>query len=385
LKRISSFLNSLRNDRCALILCIMCTALFLLLMCLLSLAIIQSDDYFYAHCWRGGLLNFIKFTGEHFMTFNGRAAVHVVVQSVLSMPTFVYPLVASAILLASAILSALLFLPSPREKKELAFFVALFYILIMLSGRDTIKEALMWKSAFFNYVMPSVFLLSSLLCFKKHYVLSLFFALLSGASTEQWGIASVVFFTLIAISDRNDKKRILHVPLAIFGSATVFLSPATQLRVETSGRFSPEGLYNGYLSLSRVFVNKDAAFMIMLFFIAVTIPFALREKKLRFLLFGAAPAALIMLSPFVPTAPAAFLSFLIYMAIVVFVFWSTDFKLLSFSSAAAFFAVIAVIPTGTYENRITFPVLFFLIVSIVLLCCRFSFSCRHTPAFIATS
>ncbi len=369
----------------------MCAALFLLFACLFSLAILQSDDYYYAKFWRGGLLEFLKLTKDHFLTFNGRAAVHAVAQTVLSLPTPFYPIIASAVLLGAVILALKYFKSSSYNLSDCFFFAALFYILLMLSGRCIIREALMWKSAFFNYVMPLVFLFGALVCIEKHFGLSLILTFLAGAATEQWGIASTALFALLAVKNVREKnmKYLLFPVLSALGCFTVFLSPATRLRMVSAGKFLPSDILGGFVSLSKVFMNRHSAVLVMLIFIAVSISFALTDKKMYPLIFGFVPFVLIIASLFLPTAPAAFFSFLIYLAVCTAVFFSEHFKVsvVLFAAAAA---AAAVVPAGMYEYRVAAPAILLIIASTcaltVSLIYSFSFTSKHKfslyPCFV---
>ncbi len=348
------------------------------------MAILQSDDYCYAQFWRGGLLEFIKLTKDHFLMFNGRAAVHVAAQTVLSMPAPFYPITASIILWGAVVLALKYFKSPSHELSDCFFFAALFYILLMLSGRFMIREALMWKSAFFNYVMPLIFLFGALVCLEKHFSLSLIMTFFAGASTEQWGIASTALFALLAVKNIREKnmKYLLFPFLSALGCLTVFLSPATRLRMASAGKFLPRDILGGFISLSKVFMNRHSAVLVMLIFIAVSISFALTGKKMYPLLFGFVPFVLIIVSLFLPTAPAAFLAFLIYLAVCTAVFFSEHFKVsvVLFAAAAA---AMAVVPAGMYEYRVTAPTLLLVIASTCALTVALlnSFSCLSAYKF----
>jgi hypothetical protein len=134
----------------------LCAALFLLFFKLFSFAVMQSDDYYYASFFKGGLLNFFHLTADHFQNFNGRALVHIFAQFTLSFPMIVFAVFSSVILLFVCLSACEFFHIFRLGKKDTFLFIALFYALLMLLPLGQIKEALMWVSASFNYLFPAL-------------------------------------------------------------------------------------------------------------------------------------------------------------------------------------------------------------------------------------
>lgn len=361
---IQTIISSIKRDKNAMFYAAIFVAFFFLFLRFFSFAILQSDDYYYASFWRDGPAGFIKLTADHFQNFNGRVFVHIAAQTVLSLPSPVFAVAASLIILGIIVLTGS-FLDLHRNTKSFLFFSVLCYIMLMLLPSKLTRETLMWISAYFNYVMPLLFLTAALVLFRKGPLFAFPFAMLAGASTEQLGAGAIAALFLYTFKNFKGKKPVFFLPLisSCLGYFTIFLSPATRLRLSNSGQFSIPELLDSFTHYSEIFVSKDTCAVIMLIFIAAAAAFSLVSEKTFPLLSGIVPSVLIILSFFLPTAPAAFLSFLIYLGVCLLVFYRSRFCSVSFFIAGALACTAIIIPTNTYEPRISFPMAFLLIIA----------------------
>lgn len=385
--QIKRSITTFKNDIPAKLVAALCAALFCVLLTLFSLAIVQSDDYYYKTFLNGSLLNFLNLTKNHFLTFNGRALVHFTAHIVLHFSPCVYSLFLSLILLFIPLFSLRFYGIEKLGIRDSLLFTASFYILILLSGRDSVKEALMWMTSSFNYVLPCLFAVLTLYFHEKRSRLVYLSALFAGASTEQWGAAAgAMLLCAILIKIRKYicslprtkkgalKKNALNMrffflefspllPLAI-GYATIFLSPATQNRLVTRFSFN---VVRDFTHLSEIFLSKNCAVAVLLISCATLALLPLSKKKAYFpLIFAVVPFVLIVLSLVSPRiSPIAFLSFLALLLCAGIILQFTFFKKTGIFLIGAFVSAIIMLPADTFEPRVTFPMTLLLIIAVL--------------------
>lgn len=207
-------------------------------------ALRAADDFYYATFWMEGPARFWQLTLHHYQTFNGRALVHFVAQTVLAFPPLIFALVNTALLAGMGLLAGRLQAVEYRTAPRPAV-VFLFLIQLLLLRPPVLTEGLLWASASYNYMLP-VFLTVLALWFLMRFLESrrhrpLFFVLFvlvqfaAGATTEQGGLMSIaatgVYGLCWAVQNRKDWWKLFPAPLcSAAGYLTVFLSPATQNR-----------------------------------------------------------------------------------------------------------------------------------------------------------
>ena len=305
----------------------------------------------------------------------------------LHFPTPVFALALSFVLLLISCSAARFYGIRNLGARDYLFFTAAFYILIMFSGRGVMKEAFMWMTAAFNYVLPCLFIILALIFYEKRSPAVYLFAFCAGASTEQWGAAScamMFLFAFIKISEHiaslpRTKKGALRknalnagyfaaafsplVPAAI-GLATIFLSPATQNRFVTRVSFN---LARDFVRLSEIFVSKECDAAIILIFCAVLSLLPISRKKI-YLPFLSSPAALLLniLSLVFPAlSPWAFAAFLVQALLAAIIFPFTFFKKTGVFSLGALVSALVMLPADTFEPRVTAPAALLLIIAVL--------------------
>lgn len=351
--------------------------LVLLFASLFAFCIFQSDDYSYASYLTDGLGGFIKLTKEHFLSVNGRALVHFFLHITLALPKFLVVLIKSAILLFVGILS---FKASRLPERDIFRYLTTFYSLLLLSGTAPFTEAIMWTSGFFNYVFSALFLFLALHFHSKGSAVQYLFCFLAGATTEQWGIAA---FTVITVTIASSIPRLRRVKPASFmpsaavlaGYLTIFASPATMLRISVSGHASLSESLLDITRLSEGFLKKGSSVGIFVIFIVLMLLFAyIKKGAFNALYTGILPLFLIFTLPLHGSYMASFIIFVCYLIVCAVLFFAQKHFTVSACLFGAAASVIIMLPTNTFDARITFPGTFLIIIAVTMLIPELGFS-----------
>ncbi|MBR5535234.1 MAG: hypothetical protein IKU60_01165 [Clostridia bacterium] len=360
---------------------ILTAVLTLMLFILFNFCILQSDDYAYASYLKDGLGNFIKLTRDHFININGRAVVHFFLQLTLSLPLFLTAFVKCVVLFGICFFSLKL-LPKNFPVLSLSF-PSFFMLALLLSGREALKEAVMWHSGFFNYVFPALPLFYGLYLLHKGSPKALIMCTLAGTTTEQWGISAAVVFGiylyLCADNNRMRKSLMRYFPvlLTLLGYATIYLSPATVSRLLNFGHTELEKNLFDIPRLAHVFFASGSTVFLTVLFCTLTIALAFTKKgAYSFLSCGLLPLLLIILLPL----HHSYISTLIITACYIFlcgvVFFIRNEAVISSLFFGALTSVIIMLPTNTFEPRITFPYALLLIIASLNMLSLFKFTKR---------
>lgn len=215
-------------------------AIGLLVNCILyrlfDLALLYVDDYNYGTFLSEGFRSFVDKNIDHYINMNGRVMVHLLVQMVTHYGTTIFPVVAILVVTALAVVLAMLG-DIPLKSREFVLFDALFVSLILAIQVVTLREGLLWISAFFNYVFPMLAIALLLFYFKECYRdgkiyffgIPVFFCV---ATTEQCGAVAFLMVVACLIYYKWMKKITLKLELAplvaaILGYLTFLLAPST--------------------------------------------------------------------------------------------------------------------------------------------------------------
>ena len=359
--------------------------LILLFTMLFSFCILQSDDYSYASYLKDGLLNFLRLTKEHFLNINGRALVHFFLHITLALPKAIAVLIKSAILFLIGFFSFKL-----TEQKNAALYLTAVYSMLLLTGKDTFTEALMWSSGFFNYVFPALFLFVALYLYKKGSVWQYIFFVMAGSTTEQWGFTALVITTTAILSSNSSHRMIkakafLPSLAVLCGYITIFLSPATLSRITVSWHIPlSESLFD-ISRMAKAFLSYGSPVIIIFIFILTALVTAYLKKGTYTALYsGALPLFLIFTLPLHHSCMAAFILFLCYLVLCGTLFFAKKLYMVSayiFGGAASVFIML---PANTIDSRITFPLALLLILATVTLISELNLS-KKAVAITITS
>lgn len=372
---LNKTIQKFKNEPCYGFLFMLATFCVLLFAFLFSLCILQSDDYSYATYLKDGFFNFLRLTKEHFLTINGRALVHFFLQITLSLPSFLAVLIKSSILFSIGYFSLK---ASQISSKDSPFYLIAFYSLLLLSGNSAIKEALMWTSGFFNYVFPAFFTFFALYLYSKGNQFQYLFAFLAGATTEQWGITAIVIIFAVILSSKGKHNKVKASSLflilsSVLGYITIFLSPATLYRLKNSGHIP---LSESLFDISRIsfaFFKKGSLFTLIIIFILLSILFAYFKKgSFKALYSGAFVLFLMLTLPLHSSYMAVFIIFMCYLLLCAVLFFIKNYTIVSACLFGAFASIAVMLPTNTFDSRITFPSALLMVIAAVNLIFKFS-------------
>lgn len=253
----------------------------------------SADDFWYASFFKGTPEEFFALTKEHYMTFNGRAMIHMVAQYIL------YRGNAAFAVLMFLLMGAAPFLTEEGERNWTQRLGAMlvFYLGTAALPLEMIRQGLTWISAFCNYVLPTVmvFLQVKLLFrFSERGGVGLGFlcafqSLLCGATTEQSGVVAlcVALFSVFYCIPKGWKRPLVCLGCtlcALGGLATIFASPATQERteLETRGLEALGGrLFLGLSDQSNLFFRHIEILLLGVALAAAILLLSRREGKNR--------------------------------------------------------------------------------------------------------
>lgn len=331
--------------------------------------IFAMDDFAYAAYWRDGLSAFWEKTVLHYCRMNGRALVHAAAQTVLASRSEEFCGVVNFLVLCAVFCLAWLALGRKGAGGPLAFALLPAALLLLLPP-ESVRETLLWTSAFYNYVFPMALLaLQIWLVCRWHssggWKLGLAAAacsFLAGATTELYGLMAAVAALLLALARLRSTREgwprlLLSLPCAALGACTVFASPATQLRMDAEMAAAPEEL-----SAGRWAAVTDALFgpgggalaAVLLLFLAAALLGAV-DRGRRTLLLGL-PFALLMAPPM--AADAQFDTALVLTAaMAVLLLFQQGLEPAGALLAAGGCAVLAIAQTGSVAPRTVLPFL----------------------------
>ncbi len=352
-----------------------------LLLVIHAITILCCDDYFYIGFWRGGLKSFIQNNINHYHQINGRVLVHVLCQTVLALGRPVFAGVAIVTYAALCRLAPALF-GQDKQKFTLWQLVVswlIFALLFLLMSQEMVLgKAMLWISAWFNYIFPAFLLVATATFLRKAECRRFWFLLaglllcfLSGATTEQSGCVAMVLFGCFWLEGVILKRkpmwgRLGFVLAALAGYGTIFLSPATQNR---AGRDLGLALVKntfGRIAVNTVTLHRSLAliiaFCLISYFFSRCNPQAPKVNRLYLPL-----AVLLLLSAVLPSSlrlSAALLALLLLgmaASTVGWIFFS-PYKTAGYYQLAIMVSLLLMPFTNNAAVRITLPFVFGLLL-----------------------
>lgn len=256
---------------------------------------LYCDDYLYATFFRDGPAGFWALTKWHYLSFNGRAFVHFVVELVLLFGTKLFAVLYPA-MLACVFLLGVRLQCGRIDRGRLLTAAGFAALAVSALPTDYLRTSLLWISACFNYLFPICFLMIVLWVYLRDTAenrlrpLSCVLIFLAGATTEQSGLAAIVVlggWGLWCLRRRKIGARVFLIPLLLLcaGYASVVFAPGTWVRVghETSGgilTFLQAGVLRRRFELSmRFMTGVDGLPALFTVFAALSSTHALLTKK----------------------------------------------------------------------------------------------------------
>lgn len=271
---------------------------------------LYCDDYFYGVFFREGWDRFWELTKWHYLHFNGRAFVHFVAELALQFDTALY------ILLFPAMLACVFLLGGRLQSGGISW-----NLLLMTGGVGVmaslalppvyLRSSLLWISAAFNYLFPLCVLLPTLWMYMREegsaggWTLTLVLSFLSGATTEQSGLAAVVClggWGLLAWlrRERTFWRGLLPGLLACAGYLTVIFAPGTWVRIGNENNslmriLDPAVLKERFwLSMHYLTGGEGLPLLFVVFALLTAVHALLRGPKALLSGFAAAPVYLLL-------------------------------------------------------------------------------------------
>ena len=244
-----------------------------------QIVLISIDDAMYAGFTQHGLKFFIEKNMWHYMNFNGRFFVHLVMQLVVFFEEHLYAVLFPIFVTATTYIFTLKTNPEWSIYKRL-FASALTLILYISLGCIYLTNV-MWIAGGFNYIFPLFVVAIFYFLFLKHknntkamwWLLP--FAFICGATTEQYGMYTIGLITMTYFFDVIDNKKIdkrgfAYLGSAVIGLLTILLAPPTLNRMSkltgvAEGVSFGEGLMNNWDYLGGAYALKIAPLLFMLF------------------------------------------------------------------------------------------------------------------------
>jgi len=364
--------------------------------------LLYADDFFYGTFFRDGFAGFFEMNVWHYMNFNGRVFVHILVQITLVFGTYLFPFVNLAFLIF------ICFFAQKIQKKHennsnLIQFTAFFLATVMLLDVSILRESYLWISASFNYtfgVLMTVILLFICKRYAETQKLKWYMpllAFLAGATTEQMGLTAVVAVSVWSFVYINNKEITLKKSLFLFipcviGLVTIFLSPATMERMgaeslaastEVAGFHIGEffmNLFERFDTMSQAVYEANFAVVFAIFgMLAATLTCFDKSisSKLKLGFIYSAIVLALQFMPFIPVAAVIFAS----LSVIFFVFTAIlllkhkDYAFSAILIFAAFFSLFVILFTDSNDPRTAFPA----ILLIIAVCANFTTRIKLEP------
>lgn len=226
----------------------------------------------------------------------------------------------------------------------------------------------MWMSGFYNYVFPLLIIALMLYFKKKSTPLWYLFAFFAGSTTEQWGFGAIVMILTLLLCSMPQKKTyksisIHFIPLAlcVIGNLTIYLSPATTARIGVTAHTGLSEIITDFSRMAEAFLNEHSGYMVIMACISVFITSGfIFKKSFRLLITGIIPLLLI---GFFKVYSLSFLFLLAYIILCTAVLLKEKHTLPGVLLAGMVATLFIMLPTNTFDARITFPPVILMILA----------------------
>lgn len=268
----------------------------LLTVLLLSKITVYSDDYYFGTFFHDGFSGFLEKTLDHFQNSNGRMLVHFLLEVALLFDTKLYVVLCPLLLVAAVYFGSRLVFPQ-ADLGEILFAMAAALLLIIGMGVELLRSSLLWMAGSFGFILPVTLLLAAFYQGAKVWEQDkwsppgLILAFLAGATTEQYGLIALVFFTGMALFRRGEKRqKKLHTfafpVFTLAGYLTVLLAPGTHSRINGEGLslsdlFDPTIFAKQFSEIMNCSLGVDGCMTVAVLFIATTTFLIFITKKYK--------------------------------------------------------------------------------------------------------
>ena len=248
------------------------------------ISIVSIDDAMYAGWTQHGFKYFIEKNVWHYLNFNGRFFVHIIMQAVLFFEEHLYAIIFPFFISGSTFILTLIIKKEWNIYQRL-FTSALSLLVYMSLGKTVLTATAMWVAGGFNYVFPLLIVTTFYFLFlkyRKNNIAMLWllpFALLCGATTEQYGMYTAGLIVMTYFFDTLENKRLdargfAYLTATAAGLLTIFLAPPTLSRIEETKR----SIFDGILYNWSFFGGKNSEVIFPILFMLFVGAFALYKR-----------------------------------------------------------------------------------------------------------
>lgn len=350
-----------------------------------------ADDFYYANFWDYGIGGFIRENIHHYKNLTGRAFVHLLCETVLSLGMGVFGIVNSIFIGLTIFFSARI-AAYDSEKKSVHHrfkFTLLICLFLFLSLNIMIlRESVFWVSGSYNYLFPVMlqviyfYLLNKDIEYQSKNKFLFILSFLSGATVEQTGIIVILtnLFLIINYYIRNKGKPhfiyFINFFAGILGYTTLFLSPGVTKRITQHGSFTSLPLLSkikiNLPLVSRMIIGENGIGILLAVIMIFTCIFIFKNKTIKtatvFLLCILSLSSimlilssfLIIISEFALILTTVF-SFIGLVSIAIYTFFNGEY-IISFFIAIALATISVMLVSPVLGMRMIFAGSIFLII-----------------------
>lgn len=343
---------------------------------------LSADDYWYSIYLSNGLQEFLRLTVAHYQTMNGRVFIHIVAQIILYFGPYFFALLNLALALWVSRMVT-------DNWKKAAYIYSLLTAGILLIPMEFHSQSLLWISAYCNYYLPVCLLTAEIAAFANyerrkqikwyHTVLLFLTAFLSGNSNEQMGLLSVcvaLYFLLRGIirAKKFSFVTAVSVLMAVAGVGSIFLSPATGLRMvyETASSSLLSRLSAHLLDQSNIIMASLSTRFLLLICILVMAVYLQKQASRRFSKIALISLGLLtfLVGLFMPTTTAYLLILTVLLGLSIVLLFSKDGYFAGLSGCCGVGSAIIIMTTTSSAHRTLMPLLLFSILAMAILLVR---------------
>ena len=325
----------------------------------------SSDDYWYSTFWDQGLMHYLELMEYHYREVNGRMLVHVLAHIVLHFSSWAYVVMCCGLCVLGSWIVA-----DASGDRPGRFHVVLCMMLIGIfcMPLGIFNQGLMWISASCNYLFPVILICGLTVLLEHRSRWAVLLAFLSGATTEQMGLAAVAlcgFYLIRGVLNGNGIRHSVGcLAMSMTGVLTIFLSPATQNRTENSLSWDGlqeffEILFRSILWEGRLLTENPAPVLIMVLVMVMGARLLWQKQGMKWpAVLSALGSTTLVLGSIASDDVCifGFVSGFLALAVLGMVLMRGGGAIAGSLILTALASAIVVLPTSTIEHRVMMPV-----------------------------
>ena len=247
----------------------------------LFFVVLSGDDYYYANFIPSGWSYFLSETIVHYEKTNGRAMVHLLDELVLTLPLWIWKILALCLIGGVVYLCASFVAGSPKDQKRFPKALSISCVLFSMIHLYILRESVLWATGSFNYLFPAFLTLLFYVIFwrklsqeKGAWYLPIL-AFFAAFTTEQSSAATVgacillILFQLIVQRKHLRLTHYLSLITSVIAAVTVIFAPGNAARQTYSPEFYEMSLFERIYNNLKLYFDLALFKQGMLFFFVV--------------------------------------------------------------------------------------------------------------------